>query len=154
MRILVLACTLLLLGACEPSDRRPGLWLSGSEADTLPADWSFSDAHPEIFVEVTTPYLLPHSVTVWCAQVGGTLYLGARAPETKNWPGWVDDDPRVRIEIEGVIYPVTLEPVTDQAETARVAAAYAEKYDLGGAGTASNAEQDVGQRYWRVLPRA
>ncbi|MEQ8483115.1 MAG: hypothetical protein RIB46_02010 [Pseudomonadales bacterium] len=145
---LVAGC--LLMSGCEPSDRRPGLWLSGELQSQLPADWSFTDAHPEIFVEVAAPYGLPHSVTIWCAQVDGTLYLGARAPESKRWPGWVDDDPDVRIEIDDRIYPVRLEPLTAAAEVEQVAAAYAAKYDLPGglAGTGG-----VSQRYWRVVPR-
>lgn len=149
--VLIILC-LTLLAACEPSDRRPGLWLSGEVEESFPADWSFSDEHDEIFLEVATPYLLPHSVTIWCAEVDGTLYLGARDPENKNWPGWVDDDPDVRLKIGERLFPVHLEPLTDPDEIAAVSAAYAEKYDL--AGGLSNGEEDVGQRYWRVTPPA
>jgi len=151
-RALLTLAWLLLAGACEPDDRRPGLWLSGEVEHTLPDDWSFTADHPEIHVQVSTPYLLPHAVTIWCAQSNGDLYLGARAPETKNWPGWVDDDPNVRLGIAGRIYAVRLEPVTDPVETARVARAYAEKYDLGGA--SSGGDGEASQRYWRVVPRA
>ena len=78
---ILLSCTALsLLAACNPSDDRPGLWLSG-EAAAAPADWAFTDAYDEISVEVVTPYFLAHSVTVWCAQVDGVLYIGAGAPQ-------------------------------------------------------------------------
>ncbi len=143
---------LVLLAACEPSDRRPGLWLSGPVQQTLPADWSFTNEHPEIFLEVSTPYLLPHSVTIWCAELDGNLYLGARAPETKRWPGWVDDDPDVRIKVAGDVYPVTLEPLTESASITAAAAAYAAKYDLSGG--LAGGDPAVGQRYWVVRPRA
>lgn len=146
-----LLCLLLLLAGCEPSDRRPGLWLGGEVQAALPEDWSFTDAHKEIFVEVAAPYGLPHSVTVWCAQVDGALYLGARAPETKRWPGWVDADPAVRIEIDDRIYPVRLVALEDPEQIAEVAAAYAAKYDLPG-GLAGDGS--VSQRYWRVTPRS
>lgn len=152
IRTAIAIVALVLLTGCEPSDRRPGLWLSGPVQETLPADWSFTRAHPEIFLEVSTPYLLPHSVTIWCAELDGTLYLGARAPETKRWPGWVDDDPDVRIKVAGDVYPVTLVPLTDPASIAAVAAAYSEKYDLSGG--LAGGEGTVSQRYWVVRPRA
>ena len=137
---------LLMLGACEPQDRRPGLWLDGEVQAQLPTDWSFTNDHKEIFLEVATPYLLPHSVTIWCAEVDGILYVGARAPESKNWPGWVDARPEVSLEIDGRLYEVHLEPLSDPDVIARVAAAYGRKYNLsGGAGS-----EPVSQRYWRV----
>ena len=43
----LLVCLVVLLGGCGPSDRRPGLWLSG-EVQAYPTDWTFADAHQEI----------------------------------------------------------------------------------------------------------
>ena len=133
-----------LLGACEPEDAQPGLWLSGDEAGALPTDWAFTDEHREIAVEVATPYLIRHSVTIWCAQVEGTLYIAASAPDDKNWPGWVADDPNVRLKIGDDVFAVVLDQLSDEAEIASVAQAYQQKYDLdliGGGGVV---------RYWRV----
>jgi hypothetical protein len=133
-----------LLGGCEPEDTQPGLWLSGEEADALPTDWAFTDEHREIAVEVATPYLIRHSVTIWCAQVDGTLYIAASAPDTKNWPGWVADEPNVRLKIGDDVFAVALDQLSDAAEIASVAQAYQQKYDLdliGGGGVV---------RYWRV----
>ena len=76
-------------GCIDPSDQRPGLWLSGEVASELPSDWQFANDYREIAVQVATPYLIPHSVTIWCAATGEALYLGARNPETKRWPGCV-----------------------------------------------------------------
>jgi len=149
--VMTLICVLLMVG-CEPQDRRPGLWLSGEVQESLPDDWSFTDAHAEIHLQVATPYLLPHAVTIWCAEADGHLYVGASAPETKRWPGWVDDDPDVRLEIADRIYPVRLEPVRETAEIERLAAAYAKKYNLE-SGLASGSGT-VSQRYWRVTPRS
>lgn len=150
--MVIVSLCLTMLAACEPSDSRPGLWLSGEAEESFPADWSFSDQHDEIYLEVATPYLLPHSVTIWCADVDGTLYVGARDPESKNWPGWVDDDPDVRLKIGERIFPVHLEPLTDPAEVETVSAAYSEKYAL--AGGLSGGDAEVSQRYWRVTPPA
>ena len=145
-RVLIISC-LLLLGACDPQDRLPGLWLTGEEVTALPEDWSFSDQHQEIFVQVGTPYLLPHSVTVWCSSVDGTLYLAARDPDSKNWPGWVEDSPDVKIKIADKVYPVTLVTLEDAAEIAGVQQAYIAKYELPATGG------EFAQRYWRVAPR-
>lgn len=125
---MAVAAMLLCLG-CEPQDRRPGLWLSGEERD-FPADWAFTNDTPEIFVQVDTPYLLPHSVTVWCAEVDGTLYLAAFDPDSKNWPGWVRNNPDVRLKIGTDVYDVTLEEMADPEEIAPVQAAYVAKYQL------------------------
>jgi hypothetical protein len=133
-----------VLAACEPRDDQPGLWLSGEEAAALPTDWTFTDDHREIAVEVATPYLIRHSVTIWCAQVGGTLYIAAAAPDTKNWPGWVEDDPNVRLKIGDAVYAVALDRLSAEDEIASVTQAYLQKYELdsiGGGGAV---------RYWRV----
>lgn len=145
--ILIAACgTLLLLAGCEPSDHTPGLWLRGDVIDPPPQDWSFTDAHPEIFVEVATPYFLPHSVTIWCAQLHGQLYIGARDPDTKNWPGWLAADRDIRLKIGPHVYPVRAIDVPDEDTLDAIRRAYAEKYDLD-----PDAKRDV--RYWAIVPR-
>ncbi len=138
-----------LVACIGPSDRRPGFALTGDVAPAFPADWSFSDAEREIAVQVSPPHLIPHSVTVWCATVEGTLYLGARSPETKSWPGWVDADPDVRLRIAGKLYDVRLRPVAHEAEIATIRRAYAEKYELPQ--MASGNGPPI--RYWMVVPR-
>jgi hypothetical protein len=151
---LVRGCTLVLLSlalvGCNPSDRRPGVWLSGESA-AFPVDWSFTDAEKEIAIEVQTPYLLPHSVTIWCASLDGALYVAASNPDSKRWPGWVDEDPNVRLLVAGKLYEARLEPLTDTGTVDRLRAVYAAKYQLGGSGAGGDALPSV--RYWHVLPR-
>ena len=134
--------------ACQPSDRRPGLWLAG-EPEALPPDWSFTDAKPEIAIEVRTPYLLPHSVTIWCASVDGALFVAARNPDDKRWPGWVERDPEVRLAIDGRLYEVKLVRLDDPERIAPVAQAYAAKYELPDPPPADAPPL----RYWQVVPR-
>ena len=138
----------LALGCVEPEDRRPGLWLSGEAPTAAPKDWSFTDAHREIAIEVATPYLVRHSVTIWCASLDGQLYVGARDPDSKRWPGWVDRDSNVRLEIDGEIYPGHLTRVDDPAQVTRIQHAYAAKYDLAEPRPAGSPPI----RYWRVEP--
>lgn len=137
---------LLLAAGCEPSDRRPGMWLSGESAEAFPDDWSFTSAHREISLEVATPYLLAHSVTIWCAEVDGDLFVAASNPDEKRWPGWVDADPEVTLKVGERLFPARLEPLEDPALLARVTAAYQEKYQLPATSGGTS-------RYWAVVAR-
>jgi Uncharacterized protein conserved in bacteria (DUF2255) len=136
------------LCGCSPDERRPGVALNGEPA-AFPADWRFTDTTKEIAVQVHTPYLLPHSVTIWCAEVDGQLFVAASAPDTKRWPGWVDSDPDVRLGIADQIYAARLVPLTDADEIARVQQAYQRKYQLPDAPR----ENPPPVRYWRVTPQ-
>lgn len=85
----------------------------------------------------------------------GVLYVGARAPETKNWPGWVDDNADVRLGMGGKIYDVELIPLSESipeqaAELTRLAPYYARKYELP---TQAPPGSPV-SRYWRVAQRS
>ncbi len=139
----------VVVGCVPPDDRRPGLGLRGEVAEQFPPDWSFTDEHHEIAIEVHTPYLLRHSVTVWCASVDEQLYVGASYPEAKRWPGWVDREPNVRLEIAGRIYEARLAPFDDLSQLPRLLAAYARKYDLPDAPPGGRAPS----RYWLVESR-
>ncbi len=100
------------------------------EVAAAPSDWSFTNDHKLIAIEVQTPYLVPHSVTIWCAEVDGQLYIGAREPETKRWPGWADRNPNVRLGIGSQTFGVRLVPLEDWERIGRIQSAYATKYDL------------------------
>jgi hypothetical protein len=143
---MLLLCVGALLGGCQPADTRPGLWLSGEPAP-YPEDWTFAHTYPEIALEVSTPYLLPHSITIWCAALDGDLYIAAGRPETKNWPGWVDADPNVRIRVGDDLYEARVVPLEDEALIRRVMAVQAEKYGF------EVPSGPTGTRYWIVTPR-
>jgi len=137
-----------LLCACSPNERRPGMVLSG-EAAAYPADWTFTDSAKEIAIQVHTPYLLPHAVTIWCAEVNGQLYVAASAPETKHWPAWADKNPDVKLGIDNHIYSVHLTPLTDAVEIAQVQQAYKAKYQLPD----TPPQNAPSVRYWHVTQR-
>ena len=144
-RLAPLIVLVTLLG-CEPSDRRPGLWLSGEMAQSAPEDWGFTNAHQEIFVQVKTPYLIPHSVTIWCAEVDGDLFIGARNPDDKNWPGWMARSPKVVLKIGNTLYQVTTAQINEPEKIAKIKAAYAEKYQL----STEPGSAPPPMRYWLV----
>ena len=143
-----IALAAAVAGCFGPEDRRPGTRLTGEVAAT-PSDWSFTNDHKLIAIEVQTPYLLPHSVTIWCAEVDGQLYVGAREPETKRWPGWADRNPNVRLGIGSQTFEVLLTPLEDADRIARVRQSYAAKYDL----QRTPAGRGPSIRYWQVEPR-
>ena len=126
----VIALATIFLFACEPSDRTPGQWLQGSVETTFPSDWRFTDDLREIYLQVATPYFIPHSVTIWCAHADGDLYIAARDPESKNWVGWLAKDNRVRLKIDNKVYAGTAIEVADHAIQSAVQEAYSEKYGL------------------------
>ena len=153
-----------LLCACEPKDRRPGLWLSGDVVTEPVSDWSFTDAVPEIFVETRTWYGVPHSVTTVCAADGERLYVpslyreGGEFPEKRFWNRNVVRDPRVRLSIDGRIYERRAVLVEDPAEWQTALAAFARKSpfwkDLADQ-LAANPEADAPRIYFlRMDPRA
>ena len=125
-----LACA-LLAAACDPVGNRPGSWLRGDAVGTPVADWTFTDDEGEIFIETRLWYALPYSVTIWCAELDGTLYVGSYGDEKKLWVKNIERSPDARLEIGGRLYPVTLTPVDDPDLTARIDDAYERKYDVG-----------------------
>ena len=133
LRTLSIALALSLLTACEPVDRRPGLWLSG-EVETAPvSDWSFANDEREIFVETRTWYGIPHSVTTVVVAHNGTLYVpsvyfeGGEFPDARFWNRNVVRDPRVRLKIGDRIYERQAVLVEDAAEWNEVLAAFASR---------------------------
>ncbi len=141
--------TAVVVGCVDPEGQRPGLRLSGESAREFPADWSFTNEYREIALEVHAPYLLSHSLTIWCGSVGGQLYVAARDPETKRWPGWVARNPNVRLRISGRIYEAALVRLDATEEIDQVRGAYAAKYGLPNPAPAGSPPI----RYWRVAPR-
>ena len=148
MRICIAITIVISLAGCfGPKDRRPGMRLPG-EVTATPSDWSFTNDHPEIAIEVRTPYFLPHSITIASGTFDGNLYVGARDPETKHWPGWVDADPEVRLGIGEKVYEVKVVPITDPAVIARL---------LHRGSTPSGQSpppDDLVIRFWQVQPRS
>ena len=102
---LTLVTFVALTTGCQPSEMRPGLWLSGEVEAGPVRDWSFSHAEEEIFVETRTWYGIPHSVTTWGAAQGDVFYLPSlyfgdeEYPDGRYWNSNVARDPRVRVKV-------------------------------------------------------
>src|SRR5690348_1370312 len=129
--LLILSFTGFEPKGCPPTDRAlscrmPGLWIKGEPVSTPVTDWSFTDKFPEIKIQTQTPYLLPHSVTIWCAAYNGNLYVTSYRGRQ-----WVEDiirEPRVRLKIGDQVFDRTLTVINDPAEKAAVLQAKGKKY--------------------------
>lgn len=137
----ILVCLILLLFAsrifgfepqdCSPFNRSlscklPGLWLKGNVVTTPVTDWSFTDKIQQIKIQTETPFLLPHSVTIWCAVYNGNLYVSSYRGRL-----WVEDsirDPHVRLKIGDQLFDRTLSVVNDPVEKAAVLEVKGKKY--------------------------
>ena len=143
----------------------PGLWLSG-EVVKEPIDnwdWVLDVAHPErgntIMLETQTWYGIPYSVTILPTPRGDKMYIGGSArdarlarvfPDYKQWWANVENDPRVRLKIDGKIYEMTAALVHNPVELAEVLGRDAIITTIAEDGS----EQVVAKwYYWRVFQR-
>lgn len=106
--------------------RAPGLWLRGEPAAAPPADWSFTDKVQAVKVQTQTPFLLPYSVSAWCAVYNGNLYLTSY--RGRRWVENIVRDPHVRLKIGDQVFDSTVALVDDPAEKAAVLEAKGKKY--------------------------
>ena len=64
--------------------------------------------------------LLPHALNLNCmATDEGNLYLSCSVCDTKFWAGVVQDKPAARLRLNGSVYPVNINRVTDPIEMDR-----------------------------------
>jgi hypothetical protein len=136
--VIVLAAALLLMSItgfepknCPPTDRSmsckvPGLWLKGEAVTTPVTDWSFTDKIQQIKIQTQTPFLLPHSVTIWCAVYNSNLYVTSY--RGRQWVENIVRDPHVRLKIADQVFDRTLSIIDDPAEKAAVLQAKGRKY--------------------------
>ncbi len=136
--VIVLLAVLLLMSVtgfepkdCPPTDKSlsckvPGFWLKGEAVTTPVTDWSFTDQIPQIKIQTQTPFLLPHSVIIWCAVYNDNLYVTSY--RGRQWVENIIRDPHVRLKIADKVYDRTLSLVDDPAEKAAVLQAKGRKY--------------------------
>lgn len=108
------------------SCRTPGLWLRGDPVTTPVGDWSFTDKIQTIKIETQSPFLLPYSVSIWCADYNNTLYVTSY--RGRRWVEDVIGNPHVRLKIGGQLFERTLALVSDPDEKAAVLQAKGKKY--------------------------
>jgi hypothetical protein len=100
------------LGCNGPTGLLPGGGLEG-EARPAPSDWSFAGDYDTAQIE-TRPQD-PYSVNLVFTILDGGLYVNAGDTETQ-WVKNMTEDPRVRLRVDGVLYELRAERVTDADE--------------------------------------
>lgn len=117
--------------ACGPMGPFSGGRLSGEEA-SWPTDWSkLADVEQ---AQLETNPDAPHSINIWFVIVDNGPYLatsllrGSEVPKEREWVQNVAASPRVRLRVEGKVYPGQLEVVADSAIKSRAFSAFQEKY--------------------------
>ncbi|MEX0942014.1 MAG: hypothetical protein WD002_05650 [Pseudomonadales bacterium] len=114
-----------LLAACsEPVSFIPGGSLSG-EVRQPPLEWM---GVPET-IQVETNPVDPYSINIWAVDIGEHLYIATGADGT-TWSGYIEQNPSVRVRVDGNLYDFTASKVTDPVEHADVADLYVQKYEL------------------------
>lgn len=119
-RLSLLACLLApALPACGgPVAVFPGGALTGP---VKPAPESFAFARDAGTVQLETRPEDPYSVNIACAVVGDALYVSA-GDNRARWVENLEANPLVRLRIEGDVYELRAERVTDDVEMRAFAA--------------------------------
>lgn len=126
MRVPFVLLLSLLVACGDPVLILPGGALRG-EPTPAPAEWSALAAVDTIQVEFRPQD--PYSHNIWGVGLDQDLYI-ATGEDGTRWTPFVASDPNVRVRAGTELYDLTAVSVTDADERARVADAYAKKYEL------------------------
>ena len=110
-------------GLRRSSGLHAGGELSGTVADP-PARWQFDEASG--FAQLETRPGDPYSINLAYVQLGDHLYIYAGNTRT-NWVEHIEQDPLVRIGVDGVIYPLRAVRVSDEHELTEFATQWASR---------------------------
>ncbi len=98
-----------------PCEGTPGFVLRGDLTEDPVTDWTFANDVPLCQIQISVGWR-PHSVNLNCmASPDGDLFLSCSSGESKYWCPRVQPDHLSRLRLEGVVYPVVLNRVTDPA---------------------------------------
>jgi hypothetical protein len=119
--LLGIAATLLLVGAAGggywaltcPCDGTPGFVLLGEVQEAPVTDWGFANAVNLCQIQISIGWR-PHSVNLNCmATPAGNLFLSCSVGASKYWCPRVGPDEPARLRLDGVVYRVVMNRVTD-----------------------------------------
>jgi hypothetical protein len=114
VRLLSLLLVIATSGCNGPFMLLPGGGLEGAVKPS-PSDWSFVGEYETAQLE-TRPED-PYSVNLAVTVIEGTLYINAGDTETE-WVKNITTNAQVRLRMDGVLYDLEAERVTDTAEIA------------------------------------
>ena len=88
----------------------------------------------------------PYSVTIWGVGLQGEFFVGASS-RSNQWARKMEKDPRVVLDVDGLLYRAHAELLTDPATVEVVTTKFFEKYDMD----PDNLEGDGA--FYRLMPR-
>ena len=98
-----------------PCETTPGFVLTGEVHEAPVDDWEFANDVDLCQVQISIGWR-PHSVNLNCmATPEGELFLSCSFGERKYWCPRVGPDEPGRLRLDGVVYPVVLNRVTDSS---------------------------------------
>ena len=124
--VVALGGAALYLGTACPCDRTPGVALWGEVQTETVEDWSFVNETGLCQLQVDNG-ILPHAINLNCMSANGELFLSCSQCEGKYWSTVALGNPKGRIRIDGLVYPVTLSRVKIAGELDRAWSARPDK---------------------------
>ncbi len=122
----------LIYSSICPCERTPGGFLMGDRADEPVTDWSFVNDIPLCQVQIYAG-IRPHSVNLNCmATPEGEMYLSCSVCDQKYWASKVEADETGVMRLNGMVYPVIVNRVTDSASLDRAWRARVTKLQVHG----------------------
>ena len=118
--LIVVIYLLALTVPVNPDEQRPGTRLSGELVEARMVDWSFIDERKQVYVQTSTWYGVPHSVTTTSWVLEGDLYVPCGWCASKRWPKNVESDPKVMLKVDDKLYERQAVLITDPAERHRI----------------------------------
>ncbi len=122
--VFALLLTALVAGCSEPFVLLSGGGLEGTTLPT-PESWSFTDDVDTVQLETNATD--PYSVNIWVITLGDALYVHAGANRA-TWVEHIEEDPNVRLRVDGSIFELVASRVEAQEEFDRFSDAYEAKY--------------------------
>ncbi len=110
----VLVWARLFAGGPGPVPFIPGGALRGEVVKEPASDWSFASKHHNVDVE-SRARLLPYSARPWFMVHQGRIHLLLPSLFGDGLKIRIDEDPNVRVRIDGKVYEQRAVPVTDDA---------------------------------------
>jgi hypothetical protein len=96
-----------------PCDRTPGGWLLGDIVVEPIENWTFVNEAGLCQIQVAA--VVPHSINLNCMSTNNKLYLSCANCDGKYWSTAALNNPHARIRVEDLVYPVTIQRVTEPA---------------------------------------
>ncbi len=136
--------SILLLSSCgSPLGPIPGGKLEGN-VSPWPENWDHAEDCENVLLE--TDPADPYSVTIWGVGLQGEFFVGASS-RSNQWARKMEKDPRVVLDVDGLLYRAHAELLTDPATVEVVTTKFFEKYDMD----PDNLEGDGA--FYRLMPR-